>query len=80
MQLELLVALAIGIPIILFPAAFIWYVNFGGIVAAISEKANRAVHEKQDDVKVEKTPEEKEYEDALIEALKRYPLTPQLGH
>jgi hypothetical protein len=56
MQWELLVVLAIGIPIILFPAAFIWYVNFGGIVAAIKEKVNRAVPEKQDNVGVAKTP------------------------
>jgi hypothetical protein len=55
MQWELLVALAIGIPIILFPAAFVWYVNIGGIVAAIKEKVNRAVHEKQENFKVEKT-------------------------
>jgi hypothetical protein len=56
MQWELIVALAIGIPIILFPAAFIWYVNIGGIVAAIKEKVNRAVSEKQDKVELEKTP------------------------
>lgn len=56
MQWELLVALAIGIPIILFPAAFMWYVNIGGITAAIKEKVNRAVPEKQDNVEVEKTP------------------------
>jgi hypothetical protein len=55
MQWELLVALAIGIPIILFPAAFVWYVNIGGIVAAIKEKVNRAVPEKQENFKVEKT-------------------------
>ena len=34
MQWELIVALAIVIPVILFPAAFVWYLNIGGIVQA----------------------------------------------
>ena len=47
MQWEFIVALVIGIPIILFPAAFVWYLNFGGIYAAIKEaRARRAVREK----------------------------------
>ena len=37
MQWELVVALAIAIPIILFPAAYVWYLNIGGIVAAIKD-------------------------------------------
>ena len=37
MQWELVVALVIAIPIILFPAAFVWYLNIGGIVAAIKD-------------------------------------------
>ena len=37
MQWELIVALIIAIPIILFPAAFVWYLNIGGIYAAIKE-------------------------------------------
>lgn len=47
MQWEFIVALAIAIPLILFPAAFIWYLNIGGIYAAIKEaRERRAVHEK----------------------------------
>ena len=47
MQWELVVALVIAIPIILFPAAFVWYLNIGGIYAAIREaRARRVVHEK----------------------------------
>jgi len=47
MQWELVVALVIAIPIILFPAAYVWYLNIGGIVAAIKEaRARQAVHEK----------------------------------
>ncbi|MBA7481806.1 hypothetical protein ES707_17283 [subsurface metagenome] len=37
MQWEFIVALVIAIPIILFPAAFVWYLNIGGIVQAIQK-------------------------------------------
>ncbi len=37
MQWELIVALIIVIPVILFPAAFVWYLNLGGIVHAMRE-------------------------------------------
>ncbi len=37
MQWEFIVALIIAIPIILFPAAFVWYLNVGGIYTAIRE-------------------------------------------
>ena len=46
MQWELIVALVIAIPIILFPAAYVWYLNIGGIYAAIKEaRARRAARE-----------------------------------
>ena len=46
MQWEFIVALVIAIPIILFPAAFVWYLNIGGIYAAIKEaRERRAVRE-----------------------------------
>ncbi len=45
MQLELIVALAIAIPVILFPAAFVWYLNIGGIVHAVREA--RSAREKK---------------------------------
>jgi hypothetical protein len=35
MQWEFIVALMIAMPVILFPAAFVWYLNIGGIVQAI---------------------------------------------
>ena len=41
MQWEFIVALIIAIPIILFPAAFIWYLNIGGIYAAVREALKR---------------------------------------
>jgi hypothetical protein len=43
MQWELIVALVIAIPIILFPAAYVWYLNVGGIYAAIKEARARRV-------------------------------------
>ncbi len=43
MQWEFVVALIIAIPIILLPAAFVWYLNVGGIYAAIKKaRAKRA--------------------------------------
>ncbi len=35
MEWQFLVALIIAVPLILFPAAFIWYMNLGGIYAAL---------------------------------------------
>ena len=47
MQWELVIALAIAVPIILFPAAFVWYLNIGGIYAAVKEaRARRVAREK----------------------------------
>lgn len=47
MQWEFVVALVIAVPIILFPVAYVWYVNIGGIVATIKDtQAVRVVREK----------------------------------
>ncbi len=54
MEWQLVVALAIVIPIILFPAAFVWYLNLGGIYAAVKEaRAKKVAQEKGIKVKVE---------------------------
>ena len=45
MEWELIVALVVAIPVILFPAAFVWYLNIGGIVHAAREA--KAVREKK---------------------------------
>jgi hypothetical protein len=37
MQWEVIVALVVAIPVILFPAAFVWYLNIGGIFQAVRE-------------------------------------------
>ena len=48
MQWELILALAIAIPVILFPAAFVWYLNLGGLVQAVREaRQHKAVPEKK---------------------------------
>ena len=47
MQWEFVVALVIAIPVILFPAAFVWYLNIGGIFQSAREaQKTRATHEK----------------------------------
>ena len=41
MEWQIIVALVLVIPIILFPVAFVWYLNIGGIYAAIKEALER---------------------------------------
>lgn len=48
MAWEFIVALVIAIPVILFPIAFIWYLNVGGIYAAIKRARAKRLAEKQD--------------------------------
>ena len=43
MDWQIIVALALVIPVILFPAAFVWYLNIGGIYTAIKEARERRV-------------------------------------
>ncbi|MFH1030960.1 MAG: hypothetical protein V1767_00085 [Chloroflexota bacterium] len=47
MRWEFIVALVIAIPVILFPAAFVWYLNVGGIALAVKKALKRraALHE-----------------------------------
>jgi hypothetical protein len=48
MEWQMVVALVIAVPVILFPAAFVWYLNLGGIVHAMREaRAARAAREKK---------------------------------
>ncbi len=42
MRWEFIVALVIAIPVILFPAAFVWYMNLGGLVKLLRERKARA--------------------------------------
>jgi hypothetical protein len=45
MNIAMIVALVIAIPVVLFPAAFVWYLNIGGVVAKVREA--RAAREKK---------------------------------
>ena len=45
MEWQIAVALVVAIPVILFPAAFIWYLNIGGIIHAV--RAARVLREKK---------------------------------
>ncbi|MDD5703733.1 MAG: hypothetical protein PHU23_16990 [Dehalococcoidales bacterium] len=35
MEWQVIVALVVVIPVVLFPAAFVWYLNIGGVMAAV---------------------------------------------
>lgn len=41
MQIQLIIALAIAIPIILFPAAFVWFLNISGLLTVWKESRAR---------------------------------------
>jgi hypothetical protein len=43
MNAAMIVALAVAIPVILFPAAFVWYLNIGGIIHTVREARARKV-------------------------------------
>ena len=48
MEWQLIILLVIAIPVILFPAAFVWYLNIGGIYMLIKEaQARRAAKKKE---------------------------------
>ena len=54
MEWQLVVALAVVIPVILIPVLFVWYLNIGGIFASIKEaRERRATSEKGNKVAVE---------------------------
>lgn len=56
MEWQFIVALLVAIPIIAFPAAFVWYLNVGGVYAAIKEalKKRAALQERLKVAEVEK--------------------------
>ena len=51
MNWQIIIALIVAIPIILFPVALVWYMNIGGIYTAIKQararKAARVQGEKE---------------------------------
>jgi hypothetical protein len=73
MEWQIILALVIGIPIVLFPVAFIWYINAGGIVAAVKKaREKRTVREDKTDANKEVL-REQEYEKVLVDTMRRYP-------
>jgi len=47
MELATIIALVVAIPVILFPAAFVWYLNVGGLVKVAKEaRAKKAAQQK----------------------------------
>lgn len=61
MEWGFIVALVLGIPIVLVPVAFVWYLNIGGIYAAIQEaRKRRAAREERTTAVAEERPEAKE--------------------
>ena len=66
MQWELIVILVIAIPVILFPAAYVWYINIGGLAILFKEARERRANKK-------KSQQELEYEKVLAETLEKYP-------
>lgn len=45
MEWQFIVALIVMVPIILLPVAFIWYLNLGGVYAAVREvRRRKTVH------------------------------------
>ena len=54
MQWEIVVALAIAVPIILLPVVFVWYLNIDGIYTAIKKaRVGQAVRERGEKVAAE---------------------------
>ena len=57
MPWQVILVLIVVIPVILFPAAFVWYLNIGGIYAAVKEaRERRAVREGERKVATETKP------------------------
>lgn len=46
MEWQVIAALAVAIPLILFPAAFVWYLNIGGVLETVRAARARKVAEK----------------------------------
>ena len=73
MEWQIVVALAVAIPVIVFPVVLVWYLNAGGIIAAVKEARKRRAVEKKSRHPKETVTYEHEYEVALTKALKHYP-------
>ena len=59
MEWQIVVALIIAIPIILIPVVFVWFLNFGGILAALKEARSRRAAQSLHTEELAKEPVEK---------------------
>ncbi len=51
MEWQIIIAILIALPIILFPIALIWYLNLGGIVTAVKEaRMRRTLKEEEGEI------------------------------
>ena len=49
MEWQVIVALVVAIPVLLIPVVLIWYLNIGGMVAAVREaRRAKAAHREQE--------------------------------
>lgn len=53
MEWQYILALVIAVPVILFPVAFVWYLNVGGIVSAVKETRKRRTNREKSRASVE---------------------------
>lgn len=47
MDTAIVIALAIAVPIVLFPVALVWYINIGGMRAAVKEAREKRAAAKE---------------------------------
>ena len=52
MDWQIVVAMIVAVPVVLFPAAFVWYLNLGGIYTAVKEARAGKVTREKAEVKV----------------------------
>ena len=43
MEWQIIIAMVIAVPVILLPAAFVWYLNIGGFIKLLKEKRAKTV-------------------------------------
>ena len=54
MEWQFIVAMVVIIPVILLPVAFVWYLNLGGLYAAVREARRKRVAHDEGRVATEK--------------------------
>lgn len=57
MDWDFIVALIVAVPIILLPVAFVWYLNIGGVLAAMRERRRKRARRREETKAVETSQE-----------------------